>query len=141
MSSDGSITLLWGDGEHRFRLAIGQLRELQTKCNAGPLEILDRLANRTWRIDDARETIRLGLIGGGMEPIAALERVLNYVDARPPMESLQTAQAVLIAAIIGVPDDPVGQGKAEGEATAGSSSQPFTAVAQPSAGPPDRSMN
>lgn len=141
MSSDGSVTLKWADGEHDFRLPIGQLRELQRTCDAGPLQILDRIGNRAWRLDDIRETIRLGLIGGGMDPMGALDRVLNYVDARPLMESVSTAQAVLIAALVGVPEDPVG-GKRDGEADrTGSSSPASTAPVPSSAGLPGKSIN
>lgn len=123
MSADGSITLTWGDGEHKFRLAIGQLRELQDKCGAGPLEVLDRLATRRWRVEDVRETMRLGLIGGGMEPIKAIPLVKHYIDERPLMESIPAAQAVLMAALVGVPDDEVGKGEAEETTTDGSASR------------------
>src|SRR5215207_6058651 len=99
MSADASITLVWGDGEHKFRLAIGQLRELQEKTSAGPIEVLDRLATRRWRVDDVRETVRLGLIGGGLEPIKSLSLVKHYIDDRPLMESISTAQAILMVAL------------------------------------------
>jgi hypothetical protein len=127
MSADASVTLTWADGEHKFRLAIGQLRELQEKTDAGPVEVLDRLATRRWRLDDVRETLRLGLIGGGMAPVKALGLVKRYVDERPLMESLPAAQAVLLAAIVGVPEDEVGKGEAEETTTSGSASRPFTA--------------
>ena len=123
MSADASVTITWGDGDHRFRLAIGQLRELQEKCAAGPMEVLDRLATRRWRVDDVRETIRLGLIGGGMEPIKALPLVKHYIDERPIMESVPAAQAVLIAALIGVEEDPAGKAEAGETTTDGSASR------------------
>ena len=123
MSADASVTITWGDGDHRFRLAIGQLRELQEKCAAGPMEVLDRLATRRWRVDDVRETIRLGLIGGGLEPIKALPLVKHYIDERPIMESVPAAQAVLIAALIGVEEDPAGKAEAGETTTDGSASR------------------
>lgn len=126
MSADGSVTLAWGDGEHKFRLPIGGLRELQQKCDAGAIEVMDRLRDRRWRVDDVRETLRLGLIGGGMTPVDALILVKRYVDDRPIMESVPTAFAVLMAALIGVPDDPVGKAEAEEPAPAGSSPSPLS---------------
>jgi len=36
MSRDASLTLDFGDGEHRFRLGYRELIELQEKCDAGP---------------------------------------------------------------------------------------------------------
>ncbi len=136
MSRDGSITLAWGDGEHRFRLAIGQLRELQEKCDAGPAEIVSRLSEGRWRVNDVRETIRLGLVGGGLAPATAHALTVRYVDERPWLESVQPAQAVLMAALVGVPDEPVGSSpgkeaaaEAASEATVASPSPPSTATA------------
>ena len=54
MSRDASISFDWAGDERRFRLAIGQLRELQEKCSDGPMEIMSRLQGGTWRIDDVR---------------------------------------------------------------------------------------
>ncbi len=113
MSGSASITLTWGDGPHVFRLTIGELRELQDKCNAGPAEILNRLAGGTWRVDDIRETLRLGLLGGGKTPTDALVLVARYVDNRPLMENVTPAQAILLAALVGDPEDQVGKPKAE----------------------------
>ncbi|QTL01912.1 gene transfer agent family protein [Aquabacter sp. L1I39] len=131
MSSSGEISFAWGDGEHAFRLAIGGLRELQDKCNAGPGQIYTRLGDGTWRVDDIRETLRIGLIGGGMKPTDAHVLVTRYVDGRPLAENISPAMAVLGAALIGVPDDKVGEteaGMTQTEADA-SSSRPITPAA------------
>ncbi|MFC7399591.1 gene transfer agent family protein [Chelatococcus sp. GCM10030263] len=112
MSSDGSITFPWADGEYRFRLAIGQLRELQDKCSAGPAEIVQRLSIGSWRVDDVRETLRLGLIGGGLKPGDALILIKRYVDERPWLENITPAHVVLMAALVGDPDEPVGKDEA-----------------------------
>ena len=113
MSADATIELRWADGDHRFRLPLGQLRELQDKCGAGPLRIAHRLRGDDWLVDDVREPIRLGLIGAGMKPTEALTLVLRYVDARPLYESVLTALAVLSAALFGVPEDQPAPGKEE----------------------------
>lgn len=123
MSRDGSISFVWGDKRHRFRLALGGLRELQETCGASPFEIHRRLATFTAMADDAREVLRLGLIGGGdVTPPAALKLVESYVDARPLSESLGPAAVVLGAALYGVPDEP--PGKPDGAAEAPRSSPP-----------------
>lgn len=124
MSRDASVTLTWADGEHRFRLAIGQLRELQEKCDAGPAEVLARLSSGKWRLDDVRETLRLGLIGGGLSPGDAHRLTVRYVDERPWLENVQPAQAVLMAALVGAPEEPVGKGAAAEAATGASSASP-----------------
>lgn len=113
MSRDGSVTLTWGDGDHRFRLAWAQLIELQEATEAGPAMVLKRLMDGSWRVADISATLRLGLIGGGMEPIAALKLVRAYCEARPPMESLVFAQAVLSVALLGSPEDEPKKSAAE----------------------------
>lgn len=132
--ADGSarITFDWADGPHTFRLALEQLRTLQEATKTGPYTLWERVAlSREWRVDDIRETIRLGLIGGGMEPLDALALVRVYVDGRPLVESVAPAERILRAALIGADDDPVGKAGAERPAdpTAGFGSPPFTAPA------------
>lgn len=105
MSRAAEIELEWADGKHLFRLAIGQLRELQEKTNAGPNELFNRLGEQTWRVDDIRETIRLGLIGGGAAPERALGLTGRYVDERPLLENVPVARAILLAALIGAPEE------------------------------------
>ncbi|MBP7619360.1 MAG: gene transfer agent family protein [Gemmatimonadales bacterium] len=105
MSRSAAIDLDFADDTYRFRLGWGELEELQEKCNAGPQRILMRLASADWRIDDIRHTIRLGLIGGGVEPVKALKLVRAYVEARPPVESVTLALGVLQVALIGAPEE------------------------------------
>lgn len=112
MSRDATVTFDWADGTHSFRLAWGQLAELQEKCDAGPYVVLQRLHSGAWRIEDISNIIRLGLIGGKMEPVAALKLVRAYVEARPPMENLVPAQVILSAALMGAPEEAVGEGDA-----------------------------
>lgn len=135
MAINGSVKLTWGDAEHEFNVAkIKQVLELEEKCGAGVAEIFDRLRNNRWRINDLRETLRLGLIGGGMEPSKALKLVISYCDERPWRESLQPALVVIMAAMVGVPGDEVGK-KTVTEGTknegAGQSSAPMAASSAP----------
>lgn len=129
-----TVEVDFADG--RFALCIAkhaQIFELQDKCDAGPLLILKRLNDGSWRINDFRETIRLALIGGGMSAPDALTRVRRYVDDRPWQESIAVARAALFAAIVGVPDDPLGKPEAGAgviEPTSESSAQKPTARAR-----------
>ncbi|KAB2781265.1 gene transfer agent family protein [Brucella anthropi] len=138
MSRDASITLDFADGTYKFRLAWGQLAELQENCDAGPYVILERLQNRSWRLNDIRENIRLGLIGGGMDPMSALKLVKRYVEDRPLLENVKLAQAVLTVALIGAPEEEVGEPKAAGRKKKSTNSRtgksdlpPSTVTAQP----------
>lgn len=133
MSRGGEIELEWGGSEYRFRLAIGQLRELQDKTNAGPMELLRRLMDGRWRIDDAREVLRLGLIGGGAKVDEAARLVRVHFDeyGYPPVYHVGIAQAVLGAALFGPEDEPVGKAGADLEPPAGSDS-PISTPVEPS---------
>lgn len=104
---DGSVTLPFADGEYRFRLGWGQLAELQEKCNAGPYIILNRLVTLEARTYDISETIRLGLIGGGQDPFAALTLVRRYVEERPISETIVIAQQIMASAVVGAPEEEV----------------------------------
>lgn len=115
MSRDASVTFDWGDGTHTFRLGVGQIRELQEKCDAGPAFILSRLSSGAWLVDDLIQTHRLGLIGGGMKPVDAVALVRRYVEERPLLESVLSAQAILHALLVGVPDESLGKAEAATE--------------------------
>lgn len=105
MARDASITLDWADGTYTFRLAWGDLARLQEATDAGPYVLLQRLNDGTWKLGDISAVIRCGLIGGGMEPAQALKKVRSYVEDRPPMENLLTAQAVLTTGLVGAPEE------------------------------------
>lgn len=106
---DGQITLTWADGDHVFRLGWGELELLQEACNAGPYVILERLIDKSFLVGDISHVLRLGLIGGGMAPVAALKLVRDYVEKRVPAENLIFAQAVLSAGCVGAPEEKLGE--------------------------------
>lgn len=112
MSALGTRTLVWAGGEDQFALTIGQLLDLETKCNAGVAVICSRLENGAWGLNDVRETIRLGLIGGGADPERAMQKVKSHVDGNADglAHCVLVAYEVLKTVIFGVPkDDPVGK--------------------------------
>src|SRR5262245_3922477 len=83
MARDGSVRLHFGDGEHLFRLRIGDMLELQDRINSFRLPLLIRSGHpnppligpatlvrecgvgNLWP-HELREIMRLGLVGGGM---------------------------------------------------------------------------
>lgn len=109
MSRDASVTLDWADGSHTFRLGWGELIKLQEECDAGPGYILQRLLTMECRVQDISSTIRLGLIGGGLEPTKALKMVRDYVESRPPMENRLLAAGILGVAWNGPGDEAPGK--------------------------------
>lgn len=121
MSRPGTVVLEWADGEHVFRLGYGQLEELQDKTDCGPITLLDRLRNGGWRAGDIRETIRLGLIGGGAKPGDALSLVRRYVEGYETslLDNAPIASAILLSALAATKDqlEALGEAKAEQAAT------------------------
>lgn len=109
------IEMEWADGTYPFCLPLAQLEELQTHCDAGPLVIAQRLEHGLWTSKEVYQTLRLGLIGGGMSPIEALRKTKLYVLDRPWGENALPALAVINAVIFGKPDEPVGKSPADGE--------------------------
>lgn len=103
------VSLTWAGGEHDFLLTIELLRALQSKCDAGPQWILTRLGTGNWYVDDVIQTIRLSLEGGGLDKETARKLVKAHVEDKPLTFSVMTAQAILVATLYGVEDDPVGE--------------------------------
>lgn len=109
----GLIVQDFGDGSHQFRLAMGQLEELQEKTGVGPFVLLTRFQSQEWRIQDVSNTIRLGLVGGGMEPIAALNLTRRYVEDRSDwINSARLCYGIMLAALAGAPEEAPGKGGA-----------------------------
>lgn len=117
MTAVGTRTIVWRNGEDDFCLSrVGEILALEEKCGVGIMAIFRRLETDTWGVNDVRETIRLGLIGAGMEPEKAMTAVKLHVDGNPNglCPSVMIAHSVLTAVLIGVPDDPVGKKPAAG---------------------------
>lgn len=104
-----SVTLVWPGGEHPFLLRLGELRALQSQCDAGPEEIMARLAGRGWFVDDIVDALRLGLIGAGMPTDDARALVTKTLQREPLINFKPIAYTVLAASLVGVEDDPVGE--------------------------------
>lgn len=118
MSANGTLVLDWAGGEDAFCLAkVGLILDLEDKCKAGIGVIAARLESGAYYLNDVRETIRLGLIGGGKSPDQAMAAVRNHVDGTPLGHCQIVAYEIVKAVLIGVPHDPVGDqsdaGKAE----------------------------
>lgn len=103
------VRLTWVGGDHDFALTIGNLRALQQHCNAGPHEVFERVMARKWRVDDLFETLRQGLIGGGMDQAKASDMVNGAMGRHPLLEFVPTVQAVLAHSLVGPEDDKVGE--------------------------------
>ena len=125
---DTAVELDFADGTYRFWLALPHVVELERKAGGKSVfAIYDQLGaglgldggapvylgGGAAMITDIRETIRLGLIGGGsamvageeieVGPIRARELVDEYTyPNRPMIEGMHIAWAILHAAITGI---------------------------------------
>lgn len=122
-----------GNKRRKFELRIGEIGEIERLCNAGLGAIQLRLATMGWRYDDIRDSVRLGLIGGGASEAEAETLCVAYVDGRPRGACLQIANDVISACISGVPDAISKKGEWESETRAPATSPPITEPAAPSA--------
>lgn len=105
MSRNGDVTFIFGDGPHKFRFAIGELQEFEEKFDIGAELVLRRLVeNNDWRIVQAREAHRIGLIGGGMKPSEAYKLIERYASEPPFIHLRHGLQAILQGALLGAPD-------------------------------------
>lgn len=143
MTTQGTVRIAWLHGTDDFCLAAsGMQLALEDICGSGIFEVADRLRSVLRAAEagelggrafarDVRETIRLGLIGGGKKPEEAEKIVKAHVDGHPLVHSVIVAYRVLEAALMGVPDDPVGKDAAAGAETGQTSSTPMAASAAP----------
>ena len=96
------ITLQWPGGEHQFSLDWAQLRALESIADIGPLALLQSIQTGNWKLDDLLNTIRLGLIGAGMDTVEAKRAVSAAAELHPPAAFVQTAILALAAGVMGL---------------------------------------
>jgi hypothetical protein len=104
-SRSAKITKFVGDNEYVLRLRIEELIALQEALNVGPYFLSQRLVAGNWFVEDVTQTIRLGLIGGGMRHEEAAKLIRNYVKEGYLSDYYLCAYEVLMAALIGVADE------------------------------------
>ena len=114
MSRSGRISAEFAGEDREFRLAWGELMDLQEKRDAGPSVVLARLSLGQWQLQDVSETIRLGLVGAGMEGPQAARLVRQHVEQKPfelggESGLVVLAVRILAAALHGAPDEPLGK--------------------------------
>lgn len=125
-----------GEGYYDLRLGIGQLQDLEELLGAGPAELLTRFRASTWRVNDLKQTIRLGLIGAGMSPQEAFGIVERNLKEGYLLDYLLLATTLVGIALVGPETDPVG----EPEAATTPETETMPSAGQPStssAAPPD----
>ncbi len=95
------IELAFGDADYLFRLPLKQIAELQEKCKAGIGAIYRRVLAGEYYVEDLSETIRLGLIGGGLDALKARTLCERYAEPMPKQELWIHTISILGACIVG----------------------------------------
>lgn len=104
---DSTIEAGFGGDTRRFHLRLREIRALQEKTDAGPQELLNRYQDGRWRVDDVREVIRQGLIGADMKVDEADKLMRTEFDGLPLLQFKELAVLIIMAALIGNPNEPV----------------------------------
>ncbi|MBW7967582.1 gene transfer agent family protein [Bradyrhizobium sp. BR 10261] len=115
------VELIWGSGLQAFKFGLGQFRALQENVNrrrlaigaplAGPMDLVAQLKAKNVWPDDLRDILRLGLIGGGMSPRDASIEMGQYFDNTPPVPHMLPALTVLMAGLVGPPEQAADEAK------------------------------
>jgi len=139
MPSNGEIEIEWINGSDKFNIArLEFLLALEDKAKMGFAEILLRLENGTWNIQSVRETIRLGLIGGGKTEIIAESIVRRWVDSGARLaHCAQVAHAIIRTMMIGVEgENDIGKKKDEAKSNNDQPASPPSETMDGSDAPP-----
>lgn len=131
MNRHGAVELSWGGGDHPFRLGLGEIEELERVTEMSVFLLYAAVSAQIpfAKLKAYSETIRLGLIGGGMVPVEAKALTRRYVDERPLVESVALAGAILRAGLervhpgeleeaLGEPAAPRSSGSTSAQSTA-----------------------
>ena len=134
MPGSGFVEQDFGGEPRRFLVRIGQLRKIEGACGTGCGEVARRLSRCVslmaaapekatildmvglglgdWRVDDVREPIFQGLIGGGMNPNEAGALVREWIDDRGFKGLVENTGLALVLIATGVSepeDDKLGE--------------------------------
>ena len=90
-------TAFFGEGDHAFTLTDSMILELERVTDQGIGALYQRAVAMQFSASDLVEIIRLGLIGAGMAPQAAMQLTDTYARNRPLAETYPLALDILDA--------------------------------------------
>lgn len=138
-NTSAQVVLDWGDGTYLFAIGGKQIEHIELATESFIGDVVMRLFSRQHvGGKDIYHVIYEGLLGGGMAPVTATQKMKAYVDGRAidppndPSSPLKTAIAVAQALWFGVPELLKDEEPPKGEAQAGESPAPQSPSTEPS---------
>lgn len=98
-----------------FDLPLGELFDVEAACDAAIGVLYRRFATTSYSVRDVLHVLRLGLVGGGMDPVEA-ERLVKEQMGLKPIAPLGTLAADLILQVMTGPE-VTGDGTGDGKTT------------------------
>jgi len=106
----------WAGKDRLFRLTFGGVLDLEEACGKDAIgAIFLRVSSGRFRAEDIWHTIRIALIGGGENKVAAKQLMEKHFDHQPWHDNAALAGDILIALMAGVEEDDTSSGGAEPE--------------------------
>lgn len=106
----------WAGKERLFRLTFGGVLELEEACGKDAIgAIFLRVSSGKFRAEDIWHTIRIALMGGGENKVAAKQLMEAHFERQPWHDNAALAGDILIALMAGVEDDDISGDGAEPE--------------------------
>ncbi len=106
--------------ERQFCLRLGEVAELERLCNAGIGKIAIDIATHQFSQAEIRETVRLGLQGGGSSEPEATALTMTSFDGHPLAEHIELAAKIVEAYLNGIPEELKKKPQAPGQTNASS---------------------
>lgn len=104
----------WAGTERLFRLNFGGVLDLEEACGKQAIgAVFLRLSTGQFFATDVYQTIRLALIGGGMNVVEVKQLLDKHFDTNPLVEHASLASDILITLMVGV--ESAGKGEAGDE--------------------------
>ena len=94
----------WAGKERLFRLNYGGVLDLEEACSDAIGAIFLRVSTGRYGAADIWQTLRLALIGGGLDKVEAKHLLERHFDTYPLAENAAVAGDVLVALMVGVED-------------------------------------
>lgn len=109
----------WAGKERLFRLTMGGVLDLEQAVGEGIGKIFVRLSSGQFSVRDVHETMRLGLIGGGLGVLDAKRLLDAHFETRPGgyMENATIAATILTDLMTGIEPAVADAGKGEPNGT------------------------